>query len=116
MEELFIGFTSLTWQVGVMYLVGLVLIWLAIKKEYEPMLLLPIGAGAILANLPLSPMIQDDGMLEVLKRGDRVVTVGGIHATIADIKDDVLSLYLAPNLRVKADRSAVSYVRSKGEE
>ncbi|MGH2406316.1 MAG: preprotein translocase subunit YajC [bacterium] len=55
-------------------------------------------------------------MLDALKRGDRVVTVGGIHATIADIKDDVLSLDLAPNLRVKADRGGVSYVRSKGEE
>ncbi|MGQ0550377.1 MAG: preprotein translocase subunit YajC [Armatimonadota bacterium] len=57
-----------------------------------------------------------DEMLGALKRGDRVVTVGGIHATVADIKDDVLSLDLAPNLRVKADRGAVSYVRSKGEE
>ncbi len=55
-------------------------------------------------------------MLDALKRGDRVVIVGGIHATIADIKDDVLSLDLAPNLRVKADRGGVSYVRSKGEE
>ncbi len=55
-------------------------------------------------------------MLDALKRGDRVVTVGGIHATVADIKDDVLSLDLAPNLRVKADRGSVSYVRSKGEE
>jgi preprotein translocase subunit YajC len=55
-------------------------------------------------------------MLKALKRGDRVVTVGGIHATIADIKDDMVSLDLAPNVRVKADRSAVSYIRSKGEE
>ncbi len=56
-------------------------------------------------------------MLGALKRGDRVVTVGGIHATIADIKDDVLSLDLAPNVRVKADKGAVSYLRaSKGEE
>ncbi len=56
-------------------------------------------------------------MLGALKRGDRVVTVGGIHATIADIKDDVLTLDLAPNLRVKADKGAVSYLRaSKGEE
>ncbi len=55
-------------------------------------------------------------MLDALKRGDRVVTVGGIHATVADIKEDVLTLDLAPNLRVKADRGGVSYVRSKGEE
>jgi preprotein translocase subunit YajC len=55
-------------------------------------------------------------MLNGLKRGDRVVTIGGLHATISDIKDDILSLDLAPNVRVKADRGAVSYVRSKGEE
>lgn len=55
-------------------------------------------------------------MLAALKRGDRVVTIGGIHATIAEIKDEMLSLDLAPNVRVKADRGAVSYVRSKGEE
>lgn len=54
-------------------------------------------------------------MLGGLKRGDRVVTVGGIHATVADLKEDVLTLDLAPNMRVKADRGSVSYVRAKSE-
>lgn len=54
-------------------------------------------------------------MLDGLRRGDRVVTIGGIHATIAEIKDEVLNLDLAPNIRVKADRGAVSYIRSKAE-
>jgi preprotein translocase subunit YajC len=54
-------------------------------------------------------------MLSALKRGDRVVTLGGIHATIADMKDDVVVLDLAPNVRVKADRGSISYVRGKGE-
>lgn len=54
-------------------------------------------------------------MLGAIKRGDRVVTVGGIHATVADLKDDVLTLDLAPNVRVKADRSAVNYIRAKAE-
>lgn len=36
-------FTSVTWQQLVMYLIGGALIWLAIKKEYEPALLLPMG-------------------------------------------------------------------------
>ncbi len=55
-----------------MYLVGGALIWLAIKKEYEPMLLLPIGFGAILVNLPLSiagvPTVAgyENGFLKVL--------------------------------------------------
>jgi len=61
MQELFIGFTSFTWQSGVMILVGIALIALAILKEYEPMLLLPIGFGTILVNLPLSAVWAYDG-------------------------------------------------------
>ena len=60
------GVTSVTWQALVMMAIGLGLIWLAVKKEYEPLLLLPIGAGAILANLPLSPLVGEDGMLTFL--------------------------------------------------
>jgi oxaloacetate decarboxylase beta subunit len=44
----------MTWQQGVMLLVGLTLVYLAIVKEYEPALLLPMGFGAILVNIPLS--------------------------------------------------------------
>ncbi|MCB0885698.1 MAG: sodium ion-translocating decarboxylase subunit beta, partial [Propionibacteriaceae bacterium] len=66
LSSLLQGLAGLTWQGAVMIAVGLLLIWLAIKKEYEPLLLLPIGAGAILANLPLSPMVGEDGMLTLL--------------------------------------------------
>ena len=55
-------------------------------------------------------------MLGKLKKGDRIVTVGGLHATVHDIDDDQLTLELAPNLRVKADRSAVSHVRTRKSE
>lgn len=55
-------------------------------------------------------------MLGKLKKGDRVVTAGGLHATILDIEDEVLTLELAQNLRVKADRSGVSYVRTRKKE
>lgn len=48
---------AVTWQQIVMYAVGAALIWLAIKKEYEPALLLPMGFGAILVNLPGSNAI-----------------------------------------------------------
>jgi oxaloacetate decarboxylase beta subunit len=56
MQELFSGlidFSANWWQYLVMYLIGGTLIYLAIKKGYEPLLLLPIGFGAILVNLPL---------------------------------------------------------------
>ena len=46
------------WKCLVMIAVGIVLIWLAIKKEYEPSLLLPMGFGAILVNLPLSGVLN----------------------------------------------------------
>ncbi len=70
MEVLLKGFTDVTWQNGVMMVIGLILIILAITKEYEPMLLLPIGFGCILVNLPLATVIQNSlgepGFLKVL--------------------------------------------------
>ncbi len=60
------AFEAMTWQNLVMIAVGGVLIYLAIHKEYEPMLLLPIGFGAILANLPLTGIIEEGGMLNTL--------------------------------------------------
>lgn len=51
----------LTWQDGVMILIGLGLIYLAIAKDYEPMLLLPIGFGAIITNLPLTGVFEQAG-------------------------------------------------------
>jgi oxaloacetate decarboxylase beta subunit len=69
MQELFIGFTSLSWSGVVMILIGLVLIFLAINKEYEPMLLLPIGFGTILVNLPLGAVWShggEPGFLQIL--------------------------------------------------
>lgn len=67
MEFLFEGILAVTWKQIVMYLVGAVLIWLAIKKEYEPTLLLPMGFGAILVNLPFSGVLNQtiEGIGEV---------------------------------------------------
>lgn len=50
------GFAHLTWQNLVMFVIGGTLIYLAVKKGYEPLLLIPIGFGAILGNLPLAHM------------------------------------------------------------
>lgn len=50
--------TSISWQHLVMYAVGGILIWLAVKKEYEPALLLPMGFGAILVNLPMTGVLN----------------------------------------------------------
>ena len=74
MEFLTDGILALTWQQIVMFAVGITLIWLAIKKGFEPALLLPMGFGAILVNLPFSGVlnqtlaggIQANGVIEWL--------------------------------------------------
>jgi oxaloacetate decarboxylase beta subunit len=58
MEFLLEGFAFISWKHLVMHGIGVLLIYLAIKKEYEPALLLPIGFGAILVNLPLSGVLN----------------------------------------------------------
>ena len=60
------GLNHVTPQSLVMIGVAGVLLYLGIVRKYEPLLLLPIGAGCLLANLPLSPLVAEDGMLRVL--------------------------------------------------
>lgn len=66
LDGLLKGFYGLTLGGIVMMIVGGVLIWLAIKYEYEPLLLLPIGLGCILANIPGTGMLDEGGLLKVL--------------------------------------------------
>jgi oxaloacetate decarboxylase beta subunit len=68
LAPLLAGLVNVTPGALVMIAIGAVLIYLAIAREYEPMLLLPIGAGAILTNLPLSPLVGPDGLLTILYR------------------------------------------------
>lgn len=58
MEFLISGIAAITWQQVVMYLIGALLIYLAICKDFEPALLLPMGFGAILVNLPFSGVLN----------------------------------------------------------
>lgn len=70
------GITAITWQQLIMYAVGAILIWLAIQKQYEPSLLLPMGFGAILINLPGS------NALDQTLQG-----VGNVHGIISWLYD-----------------------------
>ncbi len=57
--------TFLTWKMVVMMIAGGVLIYLGVAKDYEPVLLIPIGFGAILTNLPLTPISSEHGLLGI---------------------------------------------------
>ena len=63
------GFATISWQQIVMIAVACVLIYLAIVKQYEPLLLLPIAFGMLLANLPLTGITQEGGLLYYLSKG-----------------------------------------------
>ncbi len=60
------GFANLHWTNGVMLIVGLVLLYLAIKKDIEPVLLVPIGFGCILVNIPLAGLMEEGGFLKII--------------------------------------------------
>ena len=66
MEFLVKGISGIQPNLVVMWLVGGLLIWLAIKKDFEPSLLLPMGFGAILVNLPYSGVLGQSGIVEWL--------------------------------------------------
>lgn len=71
--SVFENVTHLDWKQVVMWCIGALLIYLAIKKDMEPSLLLPMGFGAILVNLPLSgaitqiyPTGTEEGVIDLL--------------------------------------------------
>jgi len=66
LPELLKGFTHLTLGNIAMLAAGLILIGLGIFKEYEPVLLVPIGFGCLLANIPLNGMLDETGLFGVL--------------------------------------------------
>ena len=69
------GFAALTWRNCVMFLISFILLYMAIKKQYEPLLLLPIAFGMFLANLPLADLMKESepwytqGVLRIMYGG-----------------------------------------------
>ena len=55
---------------------------------------------------------QRNAMLAALKKGDKIVTIGGLHGTIQDLTDDTVTLRIAHNVHVTFDRGAVNNVTS----
>jgi sodium ion-translocating decarboxylase beta subunit len=68
LSSLVSGFSNITWQSAVLLAVGCVLLYLAIARGIEPLLLVPIGFGVVLGNLPLSGLSahQEGGVINIL--------------------------------------------------
>ena len=71
----FLGFLNLSWQATIMLVIAGVLMWLGIAKKVEPVLLVPIGFGCMLANIPLGGVAEGEGFLAVLREA-------GIHTEL----------------------------------
>ena len=67
------GFANISWQEAVMLLISLLLLYLGIFRKFEPLLMVPIAFGILLANLPLTGMLTPDhnstGLLDFLTQG-----------------------------------------------
>ncbi len=63
------GISNFEWQQVVMMTVGFLLLYLAIRKGFEPLLLLPIGFGAVLSNIPVAGIADEGGLLSYLYMG-----------------------------------------------
>ncbi|EJL43804.1 preprotein translocase subunit YajC [Brevibacillus agri] len=59
---------------------------------------------------------QRNAMLAALKKGDKIVTIGGMHGTIQELNDDSVTLRIAHNVNVTFDRGAINSVVSTSNE
>lgn len=66
LQGLISGFLHLDWRSVVMIIVGFVLLYLGIKKDCEPLLLVPIGFGCVLTNIPLAELMGEEGFLRTI--------------------------------------------------
>jgi len=66
LNGLIAGFINLHWSNPIMIGVGCLLLYLGIKKDFEPLLLVPIGFGAILVNIPLTGLMEEEGFLKII--------------------------------------------------
>jgi oxaloacetate decarboxylase beta subunit len=67
MEDLLAGFINSSWRDWTMIIIGLVLIYLAVKKDFEPSLLIPMGFGCIMVNIPLAIALEGAKPFTILK-------------------------------------------------
>ena len=110
------GLFSMTWQMYVMWGVVLVLLFFGVVMQFEPLLLVPIAFGALIANIPDNGMVITQAQREVVSISDdnRVQTaiindVGFISGTVAPYKDSSPSMQdtssLSPEEKVKYEKA-----------
>ena len=59
---------------------------------------------------------QHKEMIASLRKGDKVVTAGGIHGTISNVSDNTVTVEIAPKVRIKVQKGSISYILSRGAQ
>jgi preprotein translocase subunit YajC len=79
------------------------------------MILIIFGIFYFLLVRPQMKRQKEHGkMIESLKKGDRVITTGGIHGTIVGVKDDIAVLKIADDVKVEVSKSCVAAIKERG--
>ncbi len=76
--------------------------------QLVPLILIMVIFYFLLIRPQQKRLKQHRAMVESLKKGDKIITNGGIHGTITDVKDDFLKVEIADGVRIRLQRDAVS--------
>jgi preprotein translocase subunit YajC len=84
------------------------------------MLVLPICIGVIFYFLLIRPQSQkqkqQQALISSIKTGDKVVTAGGMHGLVANVKDTTVLVKVADNVKIEVDKSAISVVSKRADD
>ena len=83
---------------------------------FIPLILMFIIFYFLLIRPQQKKVKQHKEMIASLRKGDRVVTAGGIHGTITSISDNTVTLEIAPKVRIKIQKGSISYIVSRGTQ
>ena len=76
--------------------------------EFLPLILIVVVFYLFMIRPQLKKQKEQKKFRESLAKGDKVITIGGIHAKITDVKESTVMIEIAPNVVVKAEKTAVS--------
>ncbi|MDK3156744.1 preprotein translocase subunit YajC [Kamptonema cortianum] len=83
--------------------------------QFMPLILMVVIFYFLLIRPQMKKQKEIDRMQKEIKSGDRIVTSGGIYATVTNVKDDVLTVKIADNVKINIQRSAVGVVLKEKE-
>ena len=89
--------------------------WMAVLAQLAPFILIFIIFWLLLIRPARQRQKAHQKMLDELKRGDRVVTNGGLHGEVAGIEGAVVFLKIADNVKVRVSKSAVAALQGETE-